>query len=509
MTERERVTMVMAARLEARGWDSRPGSVVRDLMVDPMAEMYEILRGEMDAAGVMAGLSQGVAGLLEDEAVDNLASNFRVYRRVGARPSGSIRIVVSSSSPVVLSPGTVFSFGGMTSRLGVPVTAFSGTNPSSGGVTAVQYVRMRQSGANWYFDIPLSADEATDASVDAGAPVVMSHPPRNLVSALVSSAFTGGSVNESSRELAARALDSGAAAVPSGRIHIINALVEALALEPGDIGVSSPGDPFLLRGRSPLTGVSTGGAADVFIRTSFIPRLVEVPAVAVKQGSERLVYLGGEDAAGVVSIKSVATEVREVSGSSLVVSYGVSMDGSEVGAATGDQARGSAYQTISILASGLGDDSLDPVDVVVSLYKFDGISPAQGLFLQDGPLRSPFLDILVRAPSPLMMGVSFSMSRSLTEDEEDKIKKAVSSTLSGLPIGTSRVDATILVEACMAAVEDARPIFPIIMEASALVDGTSWSSRSLEGFLAAPPESMLVNASNRIWCCPANNVEVL
>jgi len=274
-----------------------------------------------------------------------------------------------------------------------------------------------------------------------------------------------------------------------------------------DIGIMSSGDAFMLRGRSPLTGVSAGGVADVFLRASGLPSLDTVTARAMVNNDGWIIFLDKESSQGVVKVVSVRSEERELSASSLDISYGASLDGAEIGVDNWRQARGGAFQTISIGAVGLGE--LADKDVEVDVYRFPGIGSAQALFLPGGKFYSPFLKVSARAASPIFLGMSFKSSRSLSEVEEDDVRRTISEAVSALPVGSERMDASLVVEAFATATGDARPVFPVVMSATSMVDGSTWAARSNEGFIGAPADDLFLNKANRVWCCPSGDIRIL
>lgn len=501
----ERVEAVLAAYAREAGVDSDMGSVIRELVVRPMAEIVAGAEASLWKAGAFSGLLE--AADLPAGTVDNLASNLRVVRRSGDFATGMFRVYMPSSVAVTLPAGTVFTVSGLTATTANPITTYTGDSVP-GDANRVFFAKMRRvSDSRWYFDVPVVMDVAGPASVSAGAVVSVNRAPRGMVECVVSSPVTGGGADEDNAALAARAMDSGEAAVPSGTTHIKAAVSGELDLGTGDIGVAGCGDAFLLRGRSPLTGVASGGAADIYVRASGLPsdRAVQV-SMSASNGAW-VAHIDPEDAAGVAEVVSVATDEWEASGSALSVSYGVAPGGSALRVDTPAQARLGTYQMIQIAATGPLPAS-GTVEGRVVLRGFQGISAVQDMFLPGGKLHSPFLDVAVKAAAPLFLSMSVKSGRALSDDERSALASSIGARVSALPVGSSRVDASLVVDAFAEVVPDTRPVFPVVMRASSGVDGFKWVSGMDCGFVQAPPDNELYHSASRVWCCGADNVKV-
>lgn len=254
--------------------DTRDGTVLRDLLVNPDAAMSSVSSGQIREARKCSSLklmkeAQDSGEQVDQEDVDAILSNFNIKPHAGTMSRGLIKIVVSDGTVAYsIADGAVFkTVDGVEFTADSQVVAASDKvdNPSLSATT-----KLYEGASGYFFLVPATATEAgSKGNVQQGTALT----PETIIPSFVMSEaykdFCGGSDTQSLEEV----IDS----IPSGlsiRGFVNKTAVEGMLraeFDGGDnpiVAVSAVGygNVAQRRDRHNLFGVGVGGRVDVYVR---------------------------------------------------------------------------------------------------------------------------------------------------------------------------------------------------------------------------------------------------
>jgi hypothetical protein len=247
--------------------DVRHGAL-HALVVRPAASLLEAAK----QAFVTARDSGNLALLLSDtsersrELLDIFSRNYNVTRRLGARASGSIRLIFEKNGYWTIGFTTQFLANGIT---------FSSDTIEQVGPAGRQNLsdervfREMPDGSGYvFFDINVTAKENGSAgNLVRGTELSMQPSLPGFVRAVALETFAGGEDDETNESLVQRMILGLSAKVLSSRVNMRAALSDRF---PGvrDSSVIGAGDPEMTRDKHSVFPGSTGGYADWYVGTS-------------------------------------------------------------------------------------------------------------------------------------------------------------------------------------------------------------------------------------------------
>ena len=266
----------VAAGIKAynRKLDTRPGTVLRDLLVNPEAAIDSVAEGQVAECRKSSSLktmkeAQEAGEEVDQADIESILSNFNVKPSGGRQAHGTVKIVVYDSSvSYFVSEGEVFyTIDGI--EFAASSTIFA-TSQDVKPPESAEKVKLYQGAAGYFFLVPVVAVEAGESgNIKAGTSLT----PRSVVSYYVMSEsykdFCGGSDSQTVSE----AIES----IPAGlsiRGFVNKTAVEGMLRDKFDSGdhpivaVSSVGygDIAQRRDKHNLFGVGVGGRIDVYVR---------------------------------------------------------------------------------------------------------------------------------------------------------------------------------------------------------------------------------------------------
>lgn len=204
--------------------------------------------------------------LADDEAVDNIASNYRVTRLAGGTAIGSASVIMSVLADFTLSAGTIFEALG---QQFMTQSAFTARTSSAGVVGPDDRVLTPVGDGTYSFQIDLVAIEDGEAGrLTRGTLLVPTTIPLNFVKAYATEDFLGGLSAEDNQALLDRFVNGAAAKALSGRTDMDSALLAQTDFE--NVIASSIiglGDREMLRDKHSIFPGSTGGRVDWYVRS--------------------------------------------------------------------------------------------------------------------------------------------------------------------------------------------------------------------------------------------------
>jgi hypothetical protein len=403
--------------------ESRAG-VVHDLVLGLAGTLFAAVDQQialLQRSQSLLAISQDPAAA-SDDAVDAVLSNFRVARGPGAAASGAATLVVTQKAPLIIPSGPVFSANGVT----LATSAAYAVRADAATVLGPGDLVLAPIGSGQYaVTVPVTATAPGVAGMlKRGTALVPSFAVPYLQAAYVEGDFTGGVDAESNADLLARLNEGLAAKAWSNRVNI-SALIRsqpafARCLQVSIIGA---GDAELTRAAHSLFPIMLPGRSDVYPRTAQLPAslTLQVEATLVRKAAGGGVWqfdLGRDDAPGFYQVDRVAlpTTPQTDAGFAIVADVrGMDLTGRDWTPDLVDpsEAAYTPFQTATV-------QFLDPVTRVDGLAIGAKAAYAASVrlmpqlaelqeFLGSRAVRDPGGDVLVRAPVPCFVTLSFSV----------------------------------------------------------------------------------------------------
>jgi hypothetical protein len=369
--------------------------------------------------------------LADDDTVDQLASNYRVTRRPGSQAVGELTIVVSLAADVTIGVGSRFVANG----LGFVTTAAYVARVDSGAVVLEtdRILRTRRDG-NYEFSVPVTAEAVGSAyELRAGTSVVSEDPPPGYVKAYVSDDFVGGVDADDNATLIARFVHGMSAKTLCTRDNMSALLRESFPDVVSD-SIVGFGDAEMLRDRHTVFAVSMGGRIDWYVRTRPLYRrysttveasLVELPGdgSAVWQ-----ISFGRDEFPGLYYVSVLPGDADDFLGS-----LDVTLDSREADLTPLDgelvpdivsavEAEYSRFQAVVLRfrdpspTAGLTVGATAEYNAIV--HAVEDLSAIQTL-VSGRDVRHAAGDVLIKAPVPCFVSLSFTITVEAGQPEPD------------------------------------------------------------------------------------------
>lgn len=372
--------------------------------------------------------------LSDPELVDQVLSNFGVVRKGGSFATGEVAVVVFDDVTLTLAAGTRFQASGKTFTTDRVYTAKAESAQIN---DAGDRLLTRLDDGNWRFTLFVTADEEGPASRLAKDTLITPQAvPANYVTSFAVGTFTGGKSTEGNAELIARLQQGVACKAPSNRVNMAAMLrqVEAYSRVVA-LSILGMGDPEMLRDKHWIFPVGGGGRVDWYVRSEerLTHKLLQKTATCLSKDSSNNTSLWQlavtrDDAPGFYELANVR---RLGGGESLggftvvseVRSLDLTGDGWRpdiVGLVEGDYTR---FMTavVQFTDNGTGQESLTVGDV--GDYQLEALYLPLIGDIQDtlsaADVRSRVADVLIKAPVPCFLGLSFTVFKAAGQDDPD------------------------------------------------------------------------------------------
>lgn len=406
-----------------------------------------VVQTQITESGSLLAVSEDPS-LADEDAVDRLLSNFRITRRPSAKSSGSVTIVLDSLYPVVIPGSAQFLSGSIAFEAS---SAYAARTDSSFILGTTDRLLESIGGGEYAFNIEVDAVEAgSSGQIRRGASLSPSFSIPHFLRAYAEQDFTGGQDAQTNEELL-HVLDEGLSdKSPSNRTGVA-ALIHNTAefASVTDISVIGFGDSEQIRYHS-IFPVAFGGRVDVYARTQGLFQSVKVTKTAVlvekPAGDINGVWqlsLARGDAPGFYEVERVCISGDTGAGypaDSTAKDLDLTDDGEFIpDLETSDEAAFSRFQSAVVRFTDT-DTSTAGLTVNSSTADYDIYVRAMPLiedlqiFLGDRDRRPMGSDILVKAPVPCFVSLSFSISKLAGQDDPDlsAIKTSMADYVNGL-----------------------------------------------------------------------------
>lgn len=475
--------------------DLSRGRVFHDLLIRPAAMFYALNETNLDQIRRSMSLQQIVSepGLANDDIVDQVLSNLRIVRGVGRPASGQIRVILAARVTTPLDTRVTFSANGVTYAM---TSAFTGvTSPASLSTSSSRIITERSDG---YYEFIIDVQATTDGpagNVADGTRFVPSQTITRALDLVAAGDFTGGRVSEDNASLAARAQESIAPQVLSGRVHITS-LLRANFDSVRDVSIIGFGDAEMRRDAHNAFGISQGGKVDIYVRTAAYPQrdLREVTATMLDTNSKTLqISLDRDAAAGVYDVLAVyaadATpfELDEEGVPALLDSLELTtqswtVDLSSTGVFVPDIAsvREGAFSRYRRLNIRFVDPDSDLAEGETATYRVYLLSVPDIAAIQDfvnaRDRRSPGTDYLVKAALPAVCSIGVRIiSRDPAGVDVQAVRNAIVERINALTFQIGFLPSSVIIDAAQSVLTGNNVLdLPITMTARLyLPDGTT------------------------------------
>lgn len=267
-------TVVAGIKAYNRKLDTRGGTVLRDLLVNPEAAIEAVASGQISEVRKSSSLkllkdAQDSGEDIDQEDVDAILSNFNVKSGAGTYAKGIVKVVVSDGTVAYSLPeGAVFSTSdGVEFAVDSQVVAIAKDVQSQ---TVRSTTELYKGAAGWFFLVPVTATEVGDGSnIQAGTSVTTEARVASFVMAEAYKDFCGGSD--------VKPLGDVIKSIPAGlsiRGFVSRTATEGMLRDEFDggdnpiVAVSTVGygDGAQRRDRHNIFGIGVGGRIDVYVR---------------------------------------------------------------------------------------------------------------------------------------------------------------------------------------------------------------------------------------------------
>jgi len=406
--------------------DAKRG-VLKELLLHYNAVYDEKNTEELDRLRRSSSLQeiQDDPSLADDDAVDRIASNYRVERNPGNEAEGSVRVVIDRLQPITIAQGSIWEAEG---RTFIAETPFSAKTSQANVVASTDRVLTPVGDGNYYFIVDLVAVQVGEASaVKRNTVFTPQQPPLYFVTAYASSDFSGGVDAETNAALSERLIQGAACKGLSGSVHMSAALRAQTAFENvlAD-SVIGYGDAEMHRDQHSLFPGSYGGRVDWYIRSQRLPQLLSATKTATLIDVTADGYgvwqfgIGREEAPGFYDVTSIVVSGESTTAGSFEISEDVrsndltALDNDGFLPDLQDSEEG-VYSRFQSAVIRFIDDrtSVTSLTIGTSTQDYDILLRAMPLIeeMQDYAssrgVRNRAGDILVKAPVPCFLRISF------------------------------------------------------------------------------------------------------
>ena len=300
--------------------DTREGTVLRSLLVNPEAQMEALTEANIDRLRVSTSLkrlkeAEDDGMTIDGDDVDGILANFNLTTNSGRVASGIVKITVNDDSVVYSIPaGTEFSTvdGIVFTSPAEAVTAVTSEMLAGMGAASMSgAVKIYKGAAGFFFLVPVSCTTpGIEGNISQGTVLTTQYSIRGLISIEAYKSFDGGA---DTPDIAATI-----AAIPSGlsiRGFVSRTACEGMLRSQFDSGqypmvavsVAGYGDGVQRRDKHNLFGVGVGGRLDLYVRNFVDLYTVTKTVEGVRTADGRYdVRLLPDDFPGSCWVKSVA-----------------------------------------------------------------------------------------------------------------------------------------------------------------------------------------------------------
>ena len=441
---------------------TRTGSAIRELLVRPLSYIYSWISANTRELRNKSSIKYLLSSnLTENELADNIAANFFVYRKQGARSKGSLTLFLNRPY-MQLTEGSVFHVGGFTLITEKRIIAIDSDYKEVDSVLYVPVIPYDTNDNTYMVTIPVISTEEGQVDIKAGTEMDTG-PGGAITGGFLSSDVTGGLSTETDSAMMKRASYNTAQA-GIGSVYGIRHRLDGAPVTVLDVAVVSgkygAGSSDLWQN---TVAIGTGGVVDCYVKTSFSMDC-DTLVVDVEYDTERVdhtIEIGGNLAstefAGFYRINGIIANGEHIN------DYTIEFGSTDKGY-SGESSRLSNRQlaTISFQTS----RSVSKLRVGVTIAYMKGINTLQ-IFMDSDVNKFIGQDVRVKAAVPveLKLDCVVDTDTELDNDTLDKIKTCICEAVRQMPIGSRYFNFSDIYEAVQTTVSGAKLRLPCTMSA--------------------------------------------
>lgn len=371
--------------------------------------------------------------LADEDTVDHVLANFRLDRKVGGSAKGFVTIVISESVPYVFTVNAVFEAEGKTY---VTTSAFSSKTSAELVNSVTDRLIVEKSDGTYSWTVEVESVEAGEVfNLKKDTLIVPTSLPTAYVTSYVTEDFLGGAETETNTELLVKLQTGMATTGLSNRLNMTAMLRDVTEFSRFvDTSIVGFGDEEMLRDQHTIWPMSLGGRVDWYVRSQkrLLRQLLVAEAQLVsKTTDDRGVWqvsLGKDDVPGFYEIRNIRLpQAENVTGgfdiSSEVRSLDLTAAGFKPDLVDLNEGIYSAFQAAVIQFTDTVTDTSsmsvgDKQNYELEAWSIPLISDIQQ-HVASRDIRNYAGDILVKAPIPCFVQLSFSITKQATEDAPD------------------------------------------------------------------------------------------
>lgn len=504
--------------------------VVGDIVLELAAVLQAHNRQQIDTALRSASLLAISADptLADDDTVDRVLSNYRISRKTGTAATGMITIVLSQQAAVTVGAQTEFTANGQTFRTTTSYTA----RLSDAAVTSPTDKLLTARGDGTYgFTIPVTATTVgTAGMLTRGTTLTVTTAFQYLVRVYAANDFVDGTNTETNADLLAALAAGMSVKAWSNRVSIDAMLRSQDAfsriLQTSIVGF---GDVEMTRDQRSIFPISTGGRADLYVRTQVLPQTTQLEKTATlvdttAAGGIWQIEIAKDEAPGLYDVTWIA---RAVDGDA-AEGYEITADvrGRDLTAlsssdtylpdiASDFEAIYTAYQTVIVQFL---DTDTETTNLTVgestqtyqiAVRAFPLLADIQE-YVNRRDVRPPQCDVVVRAPIPCFLALNFSLITTAAAASPDQVavKQAIADRVNSLGFA-GELYATQLSDAIYDVVDaDVRVSRIDMVGQLRKPDGTTTRLRSFDVLRIPQSASMFTSGRTAVFILDQNDIDI-
>lgn len=462
--------------------DVNPGSAVHDLVLRPFAELTAAGYTQCETVEDNASISEVLAADSPDsDLVDSLLSNIGVAVPEASPATGEIQVIVTRAINTPFSSGNQLLIGTVAvypRYTYIGVASLTGLTDTS-TTRYVQYTALAN--GTYVFNIEAITEGNFVGTIAQGAVVTNSVNNSNIVAMTTATTFVG-APPETSLEVLRRAVVGVNSRVLTGRQNIASFLQNnAIDVNVTGANVFGMGDVELLRDQT--NGIGQGGAVDAYVRVNAAPTIRRVLVTAADAGTGYRSFSLDDSvapgAAGVLALQSYTGEI--ITDYSTTPSW-ISETDIPIGSLPVHY-RYSVYQELDITFVYSGEQTLFYADVIFT----ESLTELQTLVSQPDT-RSRAFDILVKSAIPVIVSaqVTIQYPTGVTAPDTDAVAEAVVDAINSLPVGSRRLNASVLVSAVTALNDEYTVLSPLQLSGLIILPDGRNAYDGSQNYLQAP-----------------------
>ena len=456
---------ILADIFEDSGVNSNVGTVVRELIIRPMAVLRAATQTAQNDFFNKLDLYAVADGAAADTAtIDAVASTYRLRRLSGKASSGTVIIELDQDIKTFISKDIYFSTGSVNLYLDKTYIVIDSTDTYPYESTAeVEYIKPLHFQDTLYIVLPVSTEAGIVDTIPTGTQVTYVGTLENIVSTKVLSPISGGAAEETNQELANRVLYGAVKGYLSTPIQIKAAFAEDFNIPPQNVAAFGMADTIVSRSVNPITGISQGGYIDVYVNASksIATGITSGIARRLPSASNKFYYMLPEDvAAGLYNITNISLDDTSLTITNVTTDFDVIDSWHKLDALS---ARFTAFQSVLVTFEVNAPSSINELAVNLEYTYMRDIKALQD-YVDSPDRRALGLDTVIKGAIPCFIDMSLDLIAKDTSFDKDAITQAILSKIHNLPIGKQEITAS--------DIADALKDFPVTIKFPIVITGT-------------------------------------